>query len=548
MNTTRHKLRALLIATVLCFGLTRLSYALVTDANSGTSSDSNAEQSVIESTGILPGTPGVTGPAGQDTTDTATAGLGLTPQHEVYSYYSMFFAAAYLLFEECVYADVWGGNGKSWGGGTVGTPIGRFATFFGRPYTGVAGGVGQPIGGGAGITSGGDASASTMLTGIQNGASGAYLGTMTNDPAGFFGHALYDSRTLAPRNLIDLLYAVPVTDKFYLGLAYAYAKNNNEESWSENRPGATPSTLNDGSINNERKTTDHQLNFSALVKDIGSVEVLDFAVNISRISVDNKHNETRLLANGNAAATQASSLESDGAGSIGFITRAVVKCPMKEGNKLVTAFGYSRPNVSSKGTMRLDSDGSGQTNNVAADIDRTWETSDKANNMKLDLAYHHMHNAASRIIFFMSYIRNTSEREFKVNENNPLSLGVAGLRDKEVREETVMGLPIGIAVEHQTWSKVATRLGIKKVLFGKNKVEITDSTNRVAAGALVLDQTSKRSSSYDSSVAPTVSMGLGIKPHKDLDIDLALVSNVFDLDSGAGVADLISRASLIYHF
>lgn len=545
MNKSRNKLGTLLIlAAVLCFGMRTLSFAFGSDATSGTASPSSAEQSVSESTGILAGTPGVTTPAMGDTQDTATAGLGLS-NTQTLSPFNMFYNPAYILLWECVYGEVWNGR-SSWGGGTIGLPVGRIATFFGRPYTGVAGSVAQPIGGGAGVTAGTDASASVTLTGVQNGLAGAFLGTLNNDPAGFLGHALYDTRVLAPRNLIDILYGVSVTDKVHLGLAYAYARNKNKETWSDNNPTATTvNTASDGSITNDRATNDHQISLGAMVQDIGTIQNLDFAINLSRIDVDNKHNETRLLANGNAAATQSSTLESDGAGSIGFSLRSIMKCPAKEGNKLFAAFTYDRPNVSSKGNLKLDSDGSGQTNNVAADIDRSWETSDKANNMKLDLAYHHMHNAASRIIFFLSYVRNTSEREFKVTENNPLVFGVAGLRDKETREETLSGIPVGVAVEHQTWSKVATRFGVKKVLFGKNKVEITDVTNRAG---LITDQTSKRTSEVDSSVAPTVSMGLGIKPHKDLDIDLALVNNVFDLDSGAGVADLITRASLRWHF
>ncbi len=546
MNKTRNKRGSqLLLAAALCFGMSQLSHALTNDATSGTSSLSSAEASVYESTGIIPGTPGFTSPFINSPTDSRSGGLGLGNSQDL-TPFNMFINPIYLMMYECVYGEVWGGNGNTWGGGTVGLPVGRLATFFGRPYNGIAGSVAQPIGGGAGVTAGGDASASITLTGVQNGNGGAFLGNINNDPAPFFGHALYDSRVLAPRNMIDLLYALPVGDQVVLGLAYAYARNKDEESWSDNNPTAgTPNTANDGSIRNERMTTDHQMSIGAAVKNIGSIDILDFAINVSRVKVDNTHSEARLAASGAAAATQSSSLESDGAGNLGFVTRAIFNCPKNEGSKLIAAFTYDRPNASSKGTMRLDSDGSGQTNNVANDIDRTWETSDKGNNIKFDLAYHYMHNPASRIIFFTSYVRAKSEREFKLTENNPLVFGVAGLRDKETREETQSGIPVGVAVEHQTWSKVATRFGVRKVLFGKNEVEITDVTNRAG---LILDQRSVRSSKVDASVAPTVTLGLGVKPHKDLDIDLALVSNVFDLDSGAGVSDLITRASLRWHF
>lgn len=548
--TKRQKQYVLLLAAIAFAGLPAPeARAFTTDVSSATADPGGISNELASSTSnaILPGTPGVTTPNPSETLDTLTASLGV-PNVLLDSEFNIFNVSPAEVTEwGTAYGEIWNGNNTSWGGATIGLPVGRLGVFLGRPYAGTAGSIGQPTG--AFIAGRGEASNNPLFTGVQNGAGGAWLGSLNNEPVAVTGHALYDSRVLAPRNLVDLIYGIPLSDKFSLGIAYAYARNKDDESWSDTNPaGANPNTAGDGSITNERRTADHQISLGFLAKQLGAIQKFDIAVNLARANVENRHAETRITAAGATAATANSTLESDGGLSFGFLARMIFGSFLNERDRLITAFTFNRPNVSSKGTFQVDTNGSGSSLDNGADIDRSWELDDKAANIRLDAAYHQMPTEALKVIYSFTYVRQSSKREFTLRENNPLVLGLAGLRERETREETLSGLPVGISVEHQTWSKVATRFGVRKTLFGKNTVDIEDRSFRNSAGALLLDQVAKRRSEIDSSLAATATFGLGFKPTKDVDIDVALVTNLFDLDTGAGTADIVSRASFRWHF
>ena len=111
---------------------------------------------------------------------------------------------------------------------------------------------------------------------------------------------------------------------------------------------------------------------------------------------------------------------------------------------------------------------------------------------------------------------------------------------------------MAISVEHQTWEKVATRFSAATTLFSTGEVQNTDYTYIDMDGngqndTIGTEAETTLITSPRSQVA-TVAMGLGIKPAEKVSVDIAIKANIFDIDAGAGTADMISRASLKYSF
>jgi hypothetical protein len=108
--------------------------------------------------------------------------------------------------------------------------------------------------------------------------------------------------------------------------------------------------------------------------------------------------------------------------------------------------------------------------------------------------------------------------------------------DYNIKSETsTIYIPIGISLEHKMFSWFKTRFGVSKQLLYKSTADITDDGPRPHS------YTAEQKST-DALTGVIVSLGIGLVPVNDFEIDLALTAGVYSFES------MVSRASLKYHF
>ncbi|MBU2614983.1 MAG: hypothetical protein KKG87_05455 [Elusimicrobia bacterium] len=171
----------------------------------------------------------------------------------------------------------------------------------------------------------------------------------------------------------------------------------------------------------------------------------------------------------------------------------------------------------------------------------------------LDAAYHTQPSKDIKAIYTFGFRSSAQSNEVLETDLGGQVLNtVLGPVAYLKQEITSTNIPFSVAVEHKTWTKVCTRIGVQSTLMSNTKVKATSQIYAVSGTPLLRDTAIQVANTENTTTpiaqAATVSLGFGIQPAKDFDLDIAIVSTIFDLDSGAGVSDLISRASIRYHF
>ena len=465
--------------------------------------------------------------------DTQSQALGLA-NFQTENSFNIFFNPAQVTEWQTVYGEVWGGAANTWGGANTKLFFGNIGVFVGRPYTGNAGGFGA------------NADLAVAVYGLNQGVAGPGNGAVTGNNA---ITGVVDNLTPLgiANNNIDIFYGKALSDDLSLGARLSLANNSNNLTWNYTASAAATSA-GDGTVSLKRQSSDTQLGAGVLFKEMGPFQKLDVALTIAMPSVNNSYAlsciQTAATTN---KLTESDELKSNNAANISLLGRGLSEL---NGNKLYTTVGYSMVDVSAKRTAVADNDATVAGN----DVNKEVTYNDKTTGILLDAAYHTEPAKDIKAIYTVGI--RTSSRVDEVAESD-LVLGQAaatltGPLKWEKLEVTNMSIPLSVAVEYQAWSKVCTRLGVQKNFMSSTQTKATNQGYVVSTNANLRD-TVVAVTGYDNTLDPTaqaanVTLGLGITPSKDFEIDLALVSTIFDLDSGAGVSDLISRASIRYHF
>lgn len=423
---------------------------------------------------------------------------------------------------QTVYGEVWGGAGNTWGGANFKLPASHLGVFVGRPYVGT-------------IANSGALSLNGLINVNGLGSTGAAIGNTITDNLTPLG---------ITNNTLDLFYGMPM-DNMSLGLRLSMANNSLNQDYTYTA--AVAPSFGDGTVGSKRLSSDTQIGVGALLKDMGPFEKLDVALTISIPSVNNSFSLSCVPAVTTNRMTASDELKSTNAANMSLLARGLLGV---YDNKLYTTFGYASTDISAKRTALTDNDVTG----VVGLNNHTQEAfTDKTTNLVLDAAYHTQPSKDIKAIYTFGFRSSAQSNEVLETDLGGQVLNtVLGPVAYLKQEITSTNIPFSVAVEHKTWTKVCTRIGVQSTLMSNTKVKATSQIYAVSGTPLLRDTAIQVANTENTTTpiaqAATVSLGFGIQPAKDFDLDIAIVSTIFDLDSGAGVSDLISRASIRYHF
>lgn len=457
------------------------------------------------------------------TIDTQSQSLGLQ-NFQTENAFNIWLNPAQITVWQTVYGEVWGGT--TWGGMNKKTDFGYFGVFVGRPYDGAAGGFGDNADDVLNVQS--------INWGNTSGpAAAAVTGTAT-------------TINLAPlgitANNIDILYG-KVFGNMSFGARLSMANNTSNTAYDYTNPDAASNdpTAGDGSVSLKKESTDMELGLGLLFKEVGPFTKLDVAATFSQPKVNNTFAQSRIETTGALDTETASDkLTANNSMNMKLLVRGIMS------DSLIATFGYQAIDVSANREFSADD----TPTIIGDDLHTTQAYNDKTTNMLLDAAFHQNPAENLKVIYTVGY--RSSSRTGEVLESNlDLSQAAAttiGPVCWEQQKTDYMAIPVSVAIEHQTWSKVCTRLGVQKSIFDNTKTTTKNQNYRdLTADAANTNDTVAISSSKEITVNPTaatatVTLGLGIQPLKDFSIDLALVANAYNFST------IISRGSIRYHF
>jgi len=431
-----------------------------------------------------------------------------------------------------VYGEIWS-NGNEWGGAAIDLPVGKIGIFIGRPYTGNLNLTGyipkvtNTLGAISALPNGTD-----TLTNFSN--------AIANDPNIINLNALTITNTQ-----LDLLYGYSLKDNIALGIRLSLAEATADNSFNE-RQDSSAVTANDGNLSTNRTSSDMQLSLGLLWKDLYGMEEVDFVLGLSEPEIDNKADATM-----NPTATTTGlghfSAKSDNSINKSILIRGVKK--LSGDTKLITALGMDMIDTSLQlnyvddPNIAVANDDTRQTGNFKDEMDRT----------RLDVALHTKPNDKLKVIYAAGIAM--SDRDITCTQTQtatPASLIALGQTGRATAELSNFGVPVTVAMEHQTWEKVATRFSASMSMFSKTETTHSETTyqdfNADGANDIINDNRVETVDGTPIAQAATIGLGLGIKPTENVVFDLALHTAATSPSSSYDFRYLVSRASLKYHF
>ena len=476
---------------------------------------------------ITPTAPVGPNPGAYYQTDSMMASLGLANVN-VLSDYNIWINPA-RLSGKIASAEIW--QGATWGGTTIGLPVGTLGVFVGRPYGGyVISGV-NINGSLLRVGTGDDPDASVTFGSFLGG--GAVTGV---DPA------IGDLRVLAPAIDFDLLYSLDI-GLMKLGLRITQAGNTAKVSQVYQSTGVF---AKDGTATSDRKSTDMQTAIGATIKDLALIEELDVSISMSQPTVDNSYTEKSWAIFGATQKdiTADAKLKTDAGTNMAILVRGIV--PVGDNKLIASVISESIDNSS---TLNWGSDNDNEAANLEMSFTDKWV--DKTTGMGLNAAYHTMPMDSLKAIYTFGYASISRENKYTSTDN----LGTTddgtpkGTTEDDTLTEARSGITLGLALEHQTFKTIKTRVGVSRAIMQTQSVKLTDTDNLLATNtADIYDGGAKKTTIREDTLTTqgptTVSAGLGIELAKDLNMDLQVVS-------GALAGDLmlnIVRATVKYSF
>ena len=505
-------------------------------------------------TAITPNTP--IGPAvGVTQTDAMMDSLGIGNANIVSDYNIWINPARVSGIPKKAYAEIWQGN--TWGGSTIGLPVGTLGVFVGRPYIGNANAIGSVV------RTNDDFNYNTICCnqfGVNNdwtnpGGATLLAGrgiTVTGAPA-----AIADVVVLTPNTDLDLFYALPV-GPVSVGLRITQAANSAKVSYVYESTGAFNG---DGTITSDKKSTDMQTAIGATMKDLGPFSGLDVAIAMAAPTVTNSYSQASYISEatligmyGQGVAkdlTGTANVKSNTASNMSILVRGTIG--KDDGNQLIASLMQETIDVSSQFDFVVDYDST-----TSKEFDVTGKYADKTTGMNIGVAYYTKPADSLKVIYIAGMGSSSRENKYTATDNlstaddgNP-----KGTTDNDTLTETRSSINLGVALEHQTFKKVKTRIGVTRGIMQTSAVKIADLDNPidddVAASPLTdsydrLLKTNTREDTVTTQGPTLVTAGCCIEPTDDIKIDLQFGTNAIGSANALFIENL-ARATVSYSF
>ncbi|PIZ12982.1 MAG: hypothetical protein COY53_07225, partial [Elusimicrobia bacterium CG_4_10_14_0_8_um_filter_37_32] len=247
--------------------------------------------------------------------------------------------------------------------------------------------------------------------------------------------------------------------------------------------------------------------------------------------------------------TGTANVKSNTASNMSILVRGTIG--KDDGNQLIASLMQETIDVSSQFDFVVDYDST-----TSKEFDVTGKYADKTTGMNISAAYHTKPADSLKVIYIAGMGSSSRENKYTATDNlstaddgNP-----KGTTDNDTLTETRSSINLGVALEHQTFKKVKTRIGVTRGIMQTSAVKIADMDNPidddVAASPLSdsydrLLKTNTREDTLTTQGPTIVTAGCCIEPTDDIKIDLQVDTGALGL--GVFLAP-VARATVNYSF
>lgn len=401
-------------------------------------------------------------------------------------------AAVILAQNSTAIATGWGGISHSLGLFNV-----TGAVFLGRGYGGAVGQAGNN-----------DPAASDIATAIPGAT-----------------HTGVNMAAIAPIGKYDVLLARPFPFGD-IGISVSRASDMTEDSNDASATGG-PALLGPVAagtqISEEAfKSSDMGIAIGARKKDIGPLASLDAVLTLNFIKIENTDDLNQYVVT-TAPATAERDLtdnkfENDNGLNMNLMLRGIIE---KKKKKKIVYFNYMKQDVSNQLTLKTDANQDGDITD-AGDTDVISKREQINSGMIIGAAINKDLSKKTMFILALNYAstKNTVNIETLNKNNNAGPIGKFEEYNMETKNTTI---PVNLALEHIISKIVTSRIGLAKNIVNKTTIETDDPDYVLNAGATgwtaVFGGKDTDTNIDDNVGAGTVTVGLNIKPMKNIEID-----------------------------
>ncbi|MFH1715525.1 MAG: hypothetical protein ABH857_04990 [Elusimicrobiota bacterium] len=462
-----------------------------------------------------------------ETQDTRTATLELA-NHQLIGDFNVWYNPAQVNNYKGVYAEIW--NGNPWGGTLTEAFGGTIGVFMGRGYLGNVQNHGTNIAHWINPKA-------TQVEALPSGIASPF--GINNDSF------IYDLTALALGNKqIDVLYGRELSDRISGGLRLSFASATNEaEARFED---TTVSFAGEGWEKNNQKASDTQISAGLVIKDVGPADTLDIVIGASLPKIDNTYT-AEIELGASIFAKVNSTMKSDNNINLGASARAIKKAA--NGNVNILTAGIDMGDTSAKWIEQFD-------NNIAlfgwdnTNDEQTYD--DKDTTIQIDYALHTMPSKKIKVIYAAGLVTYNREITIEDRDKGIGALVASELMADSVAKFTGFGVPIVVALEHQTTKRLVTRFAIGTQLMSSYKMTLRErdyyDINVDGVNETINQEDYREVTLTPRDITVDTSLGLGYKLTDDMDVDLAVSVTNADFFGTVTGACYVTQASVKYKF
>jgi len=498
--------------------------------------------------------------------DTESKSTGV-PNRLLENDFNMFFNPAQMMNYGTAYMEAWTGPSKVWGGATVNAPFVeelKIGVFLRRPFsrmsplgsmltdpiskkkfsyknpgdTTFAPATGRPnnpqfgLSGLVGFGGGGDSPLSAV-------APDAHKVNLTEEQFNIFG--VTSNKGFGN---FDFFLGYKLTSNMNLGARIGYASTTDNEESERTPPDATKVNVTKSKLN--YKASQFEAGLGLQIKKLGPV-MLGVGASIGFPSVAMLY-EAEGFSAVSTAYKEKVTIESNSPTQISGIVRAIYPF---SGMKLITAVNvdtYSMP-VEIGGVVGVV--GAIPTNDHKVEYKTAYTA------INIDLGLHQKFDGNKLKVIYSAGFESKSVNYTKKTSQAPTQ-GLAGYvwgtaHVDQSNEITSNSIVVGVAIQHQTWETLSTRLGIRKTVWqpiSEKKKLVTYNANNIVN----YTQNKTLENEFSDSDGFLIAMGLGFMPTRKVALDFAVEASVFSLVNasqgklGTENRSFFASLSAKYHF
>ncbi|MBI5183223.1 MAG: hypothetical protein HY999_02540 [Nitrospinae bacterium] len=216
--------------------------------------------------------------------------------------------------------------------------------------------------------------------------------------------------------------------------------------------------------------------------------------------------------------------------NFGFLTR--LKNPVGPRSDLFTTLRFNITDLSSKASMRVDTDGDG-----TIDYDGTSDRENETLTFTADTALNTRTIGNTLFITAIGFVYSENTRDAVEKVDVPGV--VTGQYQNDEVETTNYGALLNLALEHQTFKRMKSRLGLSKPIWQKIDTETIDRDYSESGTTYQLSSTGKTETLIDLNTPVRTNVGLAFEFIDNLTLDALLQTDV--LFTGTGLLSQIQE-------